>query len=129
MPKEGPPPLPPGSGLKGSKAIKLAMKAAKEREKEKERVRNLFAHVRVPNLYDPHGTANPPPSVVTRAIKADLDRRRSESEPSEAALVHAKPQSLDLFTFAERPPSVAQRSVGDDERSCVGEVREAVRTS
>ena len=108
MPKEGPPPLPPGSGLKGSKAIKLAMKAAKEREKEKERVRNLFAHVRVPNLYDPHGTANPPPSVVTRAIKADLDRRRSESEPSEAALVHAKPQSLDLFTFAERPPSVVE---------------------
>ncbi|GAA5932631.1 hypothetical protein JCM3775_005982 [Rhodotorula graminis] len=108
MPKEGPPPLPPGSGLKGSKAIKLAMKAAKEREKEKERVRNLFAHVRVPNLFDPHGTANPPPSVVTRAIKADLDRRRGESEPSEASLVHAKPQSLDLFTFVERPPSVVE---------------------
>lgn len=116
MPKEGPPPLPPGSGLKGSKAIKLAMKAAKEREKEKERVRNLFAHVRVPNLYDPRGMANPPPSVVTRAIKADLDQRRKEGVPSTAdgdengsvSLLSAAPRSLDLFTFSERPPSVVE---------------------
>ncbi|GAA5823314.1 hypothetical protein JCM3770_002195 [Rhodotorula araucariae] len=115
MPKEGPPPLPPGSGLKGSKAIKLAMKVAKEREKEKERIRRLFAHVRLPDLYDPRGTANPPPSVVTRAIKADLDRRRKDGMPSgddddvrAVSLVHATPRVLDLFNFSERPPPVIE---------------------
>ncbi|BGP44751.1 hypothetical protein JCM10450v2_000565 [Rhodotorula kratochvilovae] len=115
MPKEGPPPLPPGSGLKGSKAIKLAMKAAKEREKEKERIRKLFAHVRLPDLFDPQGTANPPPSVVTRAIKADLDRRRKDGMPPgddddvrAASLVHATPRALDLFVFSERPPPVIE---------------------
>ncbi|GAA6036660.1 hypothetical protein JCM8097_001281 [Rhodosporidiobolus ruineniae] len=75
MPRDGPPPLPPGSGLKGSKALKAAMKAHREREKEKERIRKLFAHVRVPDLYDPDGTAGPAPLEVARAIKGDLAKR------------------------------------------------------
>ncbi|GAA5995102.1 uncharacterized protein JCM10292_004540 [Rhodotorula paludigena] len=111
MPREGPAPM---AGVKGSKAIKLAMKAAKEREKEKERVRMLFAHVRVPdNLYDPKGKADPPPSVVTRAIKADLDRRKKDGVPMGAeggdSLLDSATHALDLFTFAERPPPLVEQ--------------------
>ncbi|KAL7343894.1 tRNA guanine-N1-methyltransferase [Rhodotorula toruloides] len=127
MPREGPRPMP---GMKGSKAIKLAMKAEKEREKEKERIRQLFAHVRVPDLLDPEGKANPPPSVVTRAIKADLDRRKKEGKPGKvdtdayptppgssdegedvdasAPPIPSTPPQLDLFTFVEYPPEVIE---------------------
>ncbi|GAA5861465.1 hypothetical protein JCM3774_000256 [Rhodotorula dairenensis] len=130
QPREGPPRLPPGSGAKGSKAIKLAMKAAKEREKEKERVRNLFGQIRLPDLWDPQGTANPSPGFVTRSIKADLDRKRraakeasteqpqsaplrsangmADDEPTFETLLAATPPQLDLFTFFERPPDTVE---------------------
>ncbi|GAA5972388.1 hypothetical protein JCM11641_002435 [Rhodosporidiobolus odoratus] len=132
--REGPPPLPPGSGLKGSKALKAAMKAHREREKEKERVRKLFAHVKVPDLYDPDGTANPSPSFISRSIKADLARRRAEGRTSPSKLLpsayptppvssdegesDSDPASashwtvglpkLDLFKFRERPSPVLE---------------------
>lgn len=126
QPREGPPRLPPGSGAKGSKAIKLAMKAAKEREKEKERVRKLLGNVRLPDLWDPQGEANPTPGFVTRSIKLDLDRRRKaatatrsdgpapespdapaggrDANSSSFDPFAAAPPQLDLFTFFERPP-------------------------
>ncbi|GAA5980749.1 hypothetical protein JCM10908_001763 [Rhodotorula pacifica] len=130
QPREGPPRLPPGSGAKGSKAIKLAMKAAKEREKEKERVRNLFGQIRLPDLWDPQGTSNPSPGFVTRSIKADLDRKRRSvkeappaepyptppdsadgtavEEPTSHSFLDASPPQLDLFTFFERPPDAIE---------------------
>lgn len=134
MLREGPPPLPPGSGLKGSKALKAAMKAHREREKEKERIRKLFEHVKVPDLYDPDGTANPSTLVVSRAIKADLARRRAEgrslpvkhdtsayptppgssdegeSEVDAWTVTHwtLGPPELDLFQYSEKPSSVLE---------------------
>ena len=78
MPREGPPKLPPGSGLKGSKALKAAAKMAKEREKEKERIRKMFGGVKLPDLYDPEGKENPAPSVVSRMIAREIEKKRSE---------------------------------------------------
>ncbi|BGP12701.1 hypothetical protein JCM10213_008839 [Rhodosporidiobolus nylandii] len=135
--REGPPPLPPGSGLKGSKALKAAMKAQREREKEKERIRKLFAHVQVADLYDPEGTANPSPAFVSRSIKADLARRRAEGrslpvkhdaaayptppgssdegdggreeiDPASATHWTAGVPQLDLFKFAARPSALLE---------------------
>ncbi|GAA5917092.1 hypothetical protein JCM6882_009494 [Rhodosporidiobolus microsporus] len=136
MPRDGPPPLPPGSGLKGSKALKAAMKAHREREKEKERIRKLFALVKVPDLYDPDGMANPAPVVVSRAIKADLARRKAEgrslppskqdassayptppgssdegeneADPSSAMHWTAGLPELDLFKFVEHPSPILE---------------------
>lgn len=128
QPREGPPRLPPGSGAKGSKAIKLAMKAAKEREKEKERIRTLFGQIRLPDLWDPQGTANPSPGFVTRSIKADLERKRraikdagptglsappgtdgpATDERLPDLFLDASPPQLDLFTFFERPPEIIE---------------------
>ncbi|GAA5826893.1 hypothetical protein JCM11251_002145 [Rhodosporidiobolus azoricus] len=136
MPRHGPPPLPPGSGLKGSKALKAAMKAHREREKEKERIKKLFAHVKVPDLFDPEGAANPPPGVVSRAIKADLARRKAEgrspspkkgddssayptppgssdggegeNDPAYATHWTAGLPELDLFRFIEHPSPVLE---------------------
>lgn len=78
MPREGPPKLPPGSGLKGSKALKAAAKMAKEREKEKERIRKMFGGVKLLDLYDPEGKENPAPSVVSRMIGREIEKKRSE---------------------------------------------------
>ncbi|GAA5865435.1 hypothetical protein JCM8547_001243 [Rhodosporidiobolus lusitaniae] len=134
MPRDGPPPLPPGSGLKGSKALKAAMKAHREREKEKERVRKLFEHVKVPDLWNPDGMANPSPADVSRAIKGDLARRRAEgrslpvkhdasayptppgssdegegeSDPSYATHWTAGLPELDLFKYVEKPAATVE---------------------
>lgn len=53
----GPPPLPPGSGLKGSKALKAAKKAEKEREKENARMKAALggATIQLAHLWDPTG--------------------------------------------------------------------------
>ena len=104
------------------------MKAAKEREKEKERVRTLFGQIRLPDLWDPQGTANPSPGFVTRSIKADLERKRraiketvstrlsapaatdgpATDEKLPDLLLDASPPQLDLFTFFERPPEIIE---------------------
>lgn len=104
------------------------MKAAKEREKEKERIRTLFGQIRLPDLWDPQGTANPSPGFVTRSIKADLERKRraikdagptglsappgtdgpATDERLPDLFLDASPPQLDLFTFFERPPEIIE---------------------
>ncbi|GAA5971387.1 hypothetical protein JCM21900_004316 [Sporobolomyces salmonicolor] len=133
MPREGPPPLPPGSGLKGSKALKAAMKAAKEREKEKERIKKLFAGVKLPNLFDPAGTGNPPPNQISRLISKELARRRgalsadapvkcdrlgyptppassdeAEGEPFVLSPSDSTPPELEVFDFVHAPPALVE---------------------
>ncbi|GAA5870226.1 hypothetical protein JCM16303_001934 [Sporobolomyces ruberrimus] len=78
MPREGPPKLPPGSGLKGSKALKAAAKLAKEREKEKEKIRRMFGGVKLPDLFDPEGRANPAPCVISRMIAREIEKKKVE---------------------------------------------------
>lgn len=82
MPREGPPKLPPGSGLKGSKALKAAAKLAKEREKEKDRIRKMFGGVRLPDLYDPEGKAHPSPALVSRLIAREVEKKKHELQDS-----------------------------------------------
>lgn len=55
----GPPALPPGSGLKGSKGIKAAMKAASSREKENQRMKAALGGgtIKLPDFYNPLGPA------------------------------------------------------------------------
>ncbi|KAM0753238.1 hypothetical protein T439DRAFT_378939 [Meredithblackwellia eburnea MCA 4105] len=63
-----PPPLPPGTGLKGSRAVKAANKLEKDREREKERIKKALGgdKLKLPNLWDPLGL-EPSPVTLTRS--------------------------------------------------------------
>ncbi|GAA5908032.1 uncharacterized protein JCM6883_004094 [Sporobolomyces salmoneus] len=78
MPREGPPKLPPGSGLKGSKALKAAAKLAKEKEKEKEKIRKLFGGIKLPDLFDPEGKRNPATWIISRLIAREIEKKKQE---------------------------------------------------
>lgn len=101
------------------------MKAAKEREKEKDRIRKLFGIVLLPpEIWE---NDNPSPREVTEAIKKDLDRRRrtlaqapsvgsppdkqrDADAPSQSSdlLLSPHPPNLDLFTFVQPATEVIE---------------------
>ncbi|KAK4691683.1 hypothetical protein P7C70_g9297, partial [Phenoliferia sp. Uapishka_3] len=113
----GPPPLPPGSGLKGSKALKAAKKAEKDREKEKERVKLALGGgegFRLVDLWDPmgfekekreerrrrgaelkEGYLTPPPSVDGNEVDSSHSTHKVDSPPT-----------LDVFGFERGPPPI-----------------------
>ncbi|GAA5949501.1 hypothetical protein JCM3765_002682 [Sporobolomyces pararoseus] len=116
MPKEGPPKLPPGSGLKGSKALKAAAKLAKEKEKEKERIRKLFEGVKVPNLFDPYGRCLLPRYVVRMTIRLATEKKKTElREQLKAKQEEPSPTTTEKNpTGYPTPP--ASSDEGEDER-------------
>ncbi|KAK4052885.1 hypothetical protein OIO90_004161 [Microbotryomycetes sp. JL221] len=71
VPRDGPPPLPPGSGLKGSKALKAAKKLEKERQKEKERIQLALGgpNLELVDLYDPDGSLKRQQSLIDQTLK------------------------------------------------------------
>lgn len=128
----GPPPLPPGSGLKGSRALKAAKKAEKDRERQKERIKQLLGgdKLKLLNLWDPlgyeaaaakalrrrgaelkSGLLTPPASSDERDLDAPADRL-AVARPATLD----GPPTLDEFVFAEpATPLIAARwqSVGE----------------
>ena len=108
----GPPPLPPGSGLKGSKALKAAKKAEKEREKEKLRMKSILggATIKLPNLWDPMG-ASAAAARARRLRRAQVKFEEGEGSTSESASSRQSPllsipPSLDAFAFSAAAPLV-----------------------
>ncbi|GAA6058536.1 hypothetical protein JCM10212_006975 [Sporobolomyces blumeae] len=117
MPREGPPKLPPGSGLKGSKALKAAAKMAKEREKEKERIRKLFGGVQLPNLWDPEEKENPLPQVVTRLIAREVAQwTRSHKVSATAKVGGGAGQQGKESSGYPTPPASSDEGESDDGR-------------
>lgn len=111
MPRDGPPPLPPGSGLKGSKALKAAKKAQREREREKERIQQKLGgpNLRLIDLWDPEGREE---SIA--AIRRSQKRRTQElvakmaQDGSETGMKSFP--TADTFEFVENPsPVIASR--------------------
>lgn len=116
-----PPPLPPG--LKGSKAIKVAMKAEKEREKEKERIKLLLGggKIKLINFWDPtststlNGNNNNKPVVSKRRgvevqsgyITPAASSDEGETSPSSGHLpLPTLLPTLDEFNFTSSAPGV-----------------------
>ncbi|SCV68571.1 BQ2448_692 [Microbotryum intermedium] len=104
--RSAPPPLKPGSGLKGSKAIKAAAKAEKERLKEQERINALLggSKFRLINLWDPLG-------LEESAAAIERARRRSlASAIQEGGEKRAEVPTLEAFDVDGRtPPSIVKR--------------------
>ncbi|KAL8293773.1 hypothetical protein RQP46_000474 [Phenoliferia psychrophenolica] len=119
----GPPPLPPGSGLKGSRALKAAKKAEKDREREKERIKQLLGgdKLKLLNLWDPLGHEAAAAKALRRRgaeIKSgyltppassedgDSHVRSLDRQSARSSDPHTPPPSivLDEFAFAEPAP-------------------------
>lgn len=126
----GPPPLPPGSGLKGSRALKAAKKAEKDREREKDRIRKLLGgdKLKIPNLWDPLGVeaaaAAAAKGVRRKSVAqvksgyltppASSDEGEVDSLPDRLgksrSLLPRSPPTLIAFAFSHAaPPSIAFR--------------------
>ncbi|KAI5481791.1 hypothetical protein MNV49_000068 [Pseudohyphozyma bogoriensis] len=109
----GPPPLPPGSGLKGSKALKAAKKLEKEREREKERMKAALggATIVLPNFWDPFGREAAAARLARRreAAEAKLEDPTShDGDAGVASRVAFKPTvpTLAMFDFETTTPSL-----------------------
>lgn len=105
--------MPPGSGLKGSKALKAAKKAEREREREKERIKqSLGGTVRLIDLWDPNGSEESKAAVLRAQRRRAVDTKSGYPTPpgsSDGAELTAFP-TADAFDFAEPPPpTVASR--------------------
>ncbi|KDE05412.1 hypothetical protein MVLG_04207 [Microbotryum lychnidis-dioicae p1A1 Lamole] len=101
-----PPPLKPGSGLKGSKAIKAAAKAEKERLKEQERINALLggSKFRLINLWDPLGLEESA-AAIERARRKALANALQECGEKRAEV-----PTLDAFDVdGKTPPSIVKR--------------------
>ncbi|GAA6023601.1 hypothetical protein JCM11491_006050 [Sporobolomyces phaffii] len=114
MPREGPPKLPPGSGLKGSKALKAAAKLAKEREKEKERIRKLFAGIKIPNLYDPYDRIQVPMFGVRMLIGSSVKRTLADMRENARK---QQQQTHDKSSSSGYPTPPASSDDGEDGHS------------
>ncbi|SCZ90585.1 BZ3500_MvSof-1268-A1-R1_Chr1-3g02081 [Microbotryum saponariae] len=104
--RSAPPPLKPGSGLKGSKAIKAAAKAEKERLKEQQRINALLggSKFRLINLWDPLGLEESA-AAIERARRKALANALQESGEKRAEV-----PTLEAFDVdGKTPPSIVKR--------------------